>query len=411
VAADPSPSGPGRAPRPPGPRAWLEVLGVATRLGLRSFGGPVAHIGYFRDEYVERRRWIDEHTFADLVALSQFLPGPASSKLGIAIGVLRAGLPGGIAAWVGFTLPSAIALVLFAFGAQRVGPEAVGWLHGLHIVAVAVVALAVWGMARAMAFDVPRGAIAVGAAAVALAWTTGPSEVVLIVAGAVGGWLLLRGEPAPSPAPIRVPIGRSTAMIAGALFVGLLVLLPLSRQLTDNELVGVLDGFYRSGALVFGGGHVVLPILESEVVAAGWISNERFLAGYGAAQAVPGPLFTFAAYLGAAMTPQPNGVVGAVIATVAIFLPGFLLTIAVLPSWAAVRDRADLRGALRGINAVVVGILLAALYDPLWTSAILRPVDVALALGALLALGVGRAPPWIVVLVTAAGGALIGPGG
>jgi chromate transporter len=371
----------------------------------------VAHIGYFRHEYVERRRWVDEPTFTDLVALSQFLPGPASTELGISIGVLRAGLAGGIAAWLGFTLPSAIALVLFAFGAQGLGPEAAGWLHGLKVVAVAVVALAVWTMARQLAFDLPRGAIAAGAAAIAVGWATALSQVLLIVAGGLIGWLVLRGGPsAPIPA-IRVPIGRSTAVGAGIVFVALLVLLPVARQLGDNHAIEIADSFYRTGALVFGGGHVVLPILDGEVVAAGWTSNETFLAGYGAAQAVPGPLFTFAAYLGAAMTPQPNGILGATIATVAIFLPGFLLTIAILPSWSALRGRSDLQGALHGINAVVVGILLAALYDPLWTSAILRPLDVVLAGGALLALGVWRVPPWIVVALTAVGGAVIGPGG
>lgn len=410
MAGDASPLGPGAQPARPDGRAWLEVLRVAGRLGLTSFGGPVAHIGYFRHEYVERRRWVDEPTFTDLVALSQFLPGPASSELGISIGVIRAGLAGGIAAWLGFTLPSAIALVLFAFGAQGLGPEAAGWLHGLKVVAVAVVALAVWSMARQLAFDLPRGAIALGAAAVVLGWAGVQSQVLLIVAGGVIGWLVLRGSPSmPIPA-IRVPIGRSTAVGAGIVFVALLVLLPVARQLGDDHVIEILDSFYRTGALVFGGGHVVLPILEGEVVAAGWTSNETFLAGYGAAQAVPGPLFTFAAYLGTVMTPQPSGVIGAAIATVAIFLPGFLLTIAVLPSWGALRQRSDLQGALRGINAVVVGILLAALYDPLWTSAILRPVDAALALGALLALGVGRVPPWIVVLLAAVGGAVIGPG-
>ena len=411
MADDASLSEAGTGPARPAKRAWLEVLRVAGRLGLTSFGGPVAHIGYFRHEYVERRRWVDESTFTDLVALSQFLPGPASSELGISIGVLRAGLAGGIAAWLGFTLPSAIALVLFAVGAQGLGPEAAGWLHGLKVVAVAVVALAVWSMARQLAFDLPRGAIALGAAAVALVWATVLSQVVLIVAGGMIGWLVLRGSPSTPISAIRVPIGRSTAIGAGVVFVALLVLLPVVRQLGDDHVIEILDSFYRTGALVFGGGHVVLPILEGEVVAAGWTSNETFLAGYGAAQAVPGPLFTFAAYLGAVMTPQPNGIVGAAIATVAIFLPGFLLTIAVLPSWGALRQRSDLQGAIRGINAVVVGILLAALYDPLWTSAILRPVDAALALGALLALGVGHVPPWIVVLLTAVGGALIGPGG
>jgi chromate transporter len=410
VALDPGTS-PRGVPSRPGPHAWLEVLKVAARLGLTSFGGPIAHIGYFRDAYVERRKWVDERTFTDLVAMSQVLPGPASSKLGISIGVLRAGLAGGIAAWIGFTLPSAIAMVLFAVGAQGLGPEAAGWLHGLKVVAVAVVALAVWSMARAMAFDIPRGAIALGAAGIALVWTATLGQVALIVAGGVIGWLVLRGASSAPMAPIHVPIRRASAITAAIVFVALLVGLPIVRQLTSDHTIEVLDSFYRTGALVFGGGHVVLPILEGEVVATGWTTNETFLAGYGAAQAVPGPLFTVAAYLGAVMTPQPNGVIGALLATIAIFLPGFLLTIAVLPSWGVLRLRSDLQAAIRGINAVVVGILLAALYDPLWTTAILRPVDGVLAVAALVALGVWRIPPWIVVVLSAAAGALIGPGG
>jgi chromate transporter len=385
----------------------LEVFGVATRLGLTSFGGPVAHLGYFRHEYVERRRWLDDAAFTDLIALSQFLPGPASSKLGIAVGVLRAGLPGGLAALLGFTLPSAMAMVLFALGARQLGPEADGWLHGLKVVAVAVVGLAVWAMARTLAFDRSRGAIAIASAVVALAWPTSITQVLLIALGGVVGWAILRSASAERAAPLRVPIGRAVSVACGITFVGLLLGLPILRQLTMDHGIEVFDSFYRSGALVFGGGHVVLPLLEEQVVTPGWISEERFLAGYGAAQAVPGPLFTFAAYLGAAMTPAPNGAAGAVIATLGIFLPGFLLTIAVLPWWGVLRQRTDLQAVIRGVNAVVVGILLAALYDPVWTSAILRPIDVALALAAFAALAAWRIPPWIVVVLTAAGGAVI----
>lgn len=410
MATDPSPPASNPVASRPDRHGWIEVLRVAGRLGLTSFGGPVAHIGYFRDEYVQRRRWVDDATFTDLVALSQFLPGPASSELGIAIGAIRAGLAGAIAAWVGFTLPSAIALVLFALGAHELGPDAAGWLHGLIVVAVAVVALAVWSMARAMAFDLTRAALALAAAAIVLVWATPFTQVALIGAGGVIGWLILGRDRSTPASPVRVPIGRAMALAAGVAFVSLLLLLPIVRQVSGNHAIEILDSFYRTGALVFGGGHVVLPILEREVVAAGWTSSDTFLAGYGAAQAVPGPLFTFAAYLGAAMTPQPNGVPGAILATVAIFLPGFLLTIAVLPSWSVLRARPDLQAAVQGINAVVVGILLAALYDPLWTSAIHRPVDVGLALAALLALGLLRLPPWIVVVLSAAGGALIGPG-
>ena len=371
----------------------LEVFGVALRLGLTSFGGPIAHLGYFRTEYVSRRRWLDEATFADLVALSQSLPGAASSKVGISIGILRAGLPGGLAAWLGFTLPSAIALVIFAYGVQQLGPEAAGWIHGLKVVAVAVVALAVWNMARNLAFDRPRGTIAIGAAVAALAIPGGLTQLVVIVVCAFLGWRCLATPSLAPPLRVAVPLGRGVAIAAWALFFGLLILLPVARAATASHSVAIFDSFYRSGSLVFGGGHVVLPLLQHEVVPPGWISNEQFLAGYGAAQAVPGPLFTFSAFLGAAMTPDPRGVVGAAIALVAIFLPSFLLVLATLPSWGAIRTRVGAQAALRGVNAGVVGILLAALYDPVGTSAIGRPIDFALALAAFGALAIWRLPP------------------
>lgn len=386
----------------------LEVLRVALRLGLTSFGGPIAHLGYFRDEYVGRRRWVDEATFADLVALSQSLPGAASSKLGIAIGFLRAGFRGGLAAWLGFTLPSAVVLVLFAFGVQRLGSEAAGWIHGLKIVAVAVVALAVWNMARRLAFDRVRGAVALAAAAVALAIPGGFTQLAIIAVSALVGWRLLGAEASTVTLHVQVPFGRRSAVAAWALLFGLLALLPLLRGLTGDHAIAMADSFYRSGSLVFGGGHVVLPLLQQEVVTPGWIGNETFLAGYGAAQAVPGPLFTFAAFLGAAMTPAPNGALGATIALVAIFLPSFLLTVAVLPSWHALRRRVGAQAALRGVNAGVVGILLAALYTPVGTSAITRPIDAVVAIAALGALAIWRVPPWLVVVLTAAVGGLVG---
>ncbi|MGH9245885.1 MAG: chromate efflux transporter [Acidimicrobiales bacterium] len=386
----------------------LEVFVVATRLGLTSFGGPIAHLGYFRSEYVERRRWLDEPTYADLVAVSQFLPGPASSKLGISIGILRAGLPGGVAAWLGFTLPSAVLMVLFAYGADYLGDGAEGWLHGLKVVAVAVVALAVWSMAKSLAFDRERGTIAILAAIVMLAWSVAAAQVLVIVAGGLIGWYLLRNTDASPDVKVEVPIGRRAAVVSWFLFIGLLVAMPLVRQAADNQVTNIADGFYRSGSLVFGGGHVVLPLLESEVVGPGWVSDEDFLAGYGAAQAVPGPLFTFAAYLGAVMEPEPNGVPGASLALVAIFLPAFLLTVGVLPLWGAMRSHRGLQATLRGVNASVVGILLAALYDPVATSAIEKPTDFALALGAFGALAIWKLPPWLVVVLTAAGGALMG---
>jgi chromate transporter len=395
-----------QATQPPG--SVLEVLVVALRLGLTSFGGPIAHIGYFRDEYVGRRKWVDEPTFADLVAVSQFLPGPASSKLGISLGILRAGLPGGIAAWLGFTLPSAVMLVLFGYGAEELGPGADGWLHGLKVVAVAVVALAVWSMARSLAFDRLRGTIAIAAAVVMLSWNVAAAQVVVIVAGGVVGWRLLRTSDSTPKLNVTVPIGKRAAVVSWVLFFGLLLALPVARHEVESQPLNIADGFYRSGSLVFGGGHVVLPLLEHEVVDPGWVSEEDFLAGYGAAQAVPGPLFTFSAYLGTVMEPEPNGVPGAGLALVAIFLPAFLLTTGVLPLWSALRSKPEVQAVLRGVNAAVVGILLAALYDPVWTSAIEKPTDLALALGAFGALAVWKAPPWLVVLLTAAGGALVG---
>jgi chromate transporter len=385
----------------------LEVFAVALRLGLTSFGGPIAHLGYFKDEYVDRRRWVDEPAYADLVALSQFLPGPASSKLGISIGILRRGLLGGLAAWLGFTLPSAILMVLFAYGAKQVGSSADGWIHGLKVVAVAVVGLAVWSMARSLAWDLRRGPIAIGAAAVMLAWSVAAAQVVVIVAGGVLGWRLLRSHKPPPKLELFVPITKRAAVVAWVLFFGILIALPIVRGATDNQAIAMGDSFYRAGSLVFGGGHVVLPLLQTGLVEPGWLSNEEFLAGYGAAQAVPGPLFTFAAYLGVVVDPEPNGFPGAGLALFAIFLPAFLLTIGVLPLWEVIRSRPSAQAALRGVNAAVVGILVAALWRPVITSAIDDGIDVVLALAAFAALAVWKLPPWLVVVLTAAGGALV----
>ena len=385
----------------------LEVLGVATRLGLTSFGGPVAHLGYFRDEYVVRRRWLDETTYADLVALCQFLPGPASSQVGIAIGITRAGLPGGVAAWVGFTLPSAIALVAFAYGLRGLGVADAGWLHGLKVAAVAVVALAVWGMARSLAPDRARATIAILASMGALLWPTGVGQVAIITVAALVGLRFLPGT-APAPTTRRpVAVGRGLGAAMLGLFFVLLILLPIVRQLVGSQALAVFDSFFRVGSLVFGGGHVVLPLLQAEVVPPGWVTGEEFVAGYGAAQAVPGPLFTFAAYLGAVMGPHPNGLAGAALALVAIFLPSFFMVVGALPFWDALRGRGSFQSALRGVNAAVVGLLLAALYQPVWTSAIHGPADVGLALAAFGLLALWKAPPWLVVIVAAAGGALI----
>jgi chromate transporter len=385
----------------------LEVLGVATRLGLTSFGGPIAHLGYFREEYVTRRKWIDDQTYADLVALCQFLPGPASSQVGISIGTLRAGLLGGLAAWIGFTLPSAFALVIFAYGVNAIGATDAGWLHGLKIVAVAVVAQAVWGMARTLCPDRERATIAVVAALIALASQTAVSQVLIIAVAGLIGWRLL-GAGAPPPAPtIRVPVGRRASLVAWALFFGLLIGLPLARQIVPSLPLAVFDSFYRVGSLVFGGGHVVLPLLQAEVVPPGWVTNEQFIAGYGAAQAVPGPLFTFSAYLGAVMPAPLTGATGAVLALVAIFLPSFLLVIGTLPWWDQLREQVSFQAALRGINAAVVGILLAALYHPVWTSAISSAADFGLALVGAALLMIWKVPPWLVVVVSALGGAIL----
>jgi chromate transporter len=386
-------------------RAVLEVLAVATRLGLTSFGGPVAHLGYFRSEYVVRRRWVDEQTYADLVALCQFLPGPASSQLGIAIGILRAGLLGGVAAWIGFTLPSAVALVLFGLGIRGLDLSDAGWLHGLKVAAVAVVAQAVWGMGRALCPDRERVTIAILAALVVSAWPTAGGQVLVIVLAGVIGLRLFPGSGEASAPRVRVVLGRRLGLAALAVFFALLVASPVLRYLLPAQPIAVFDSFYRAGALVFGGGHVVLPLLQAEVVPPGWVSNEQFLAGYGAAQAVPGPLFTFAAYLGAVMGPRPNGWAGASLALAAIFLPAFLLVVGALPFWDALRARPAFQAALRGINAAVVGLLLAALYHPVWTSAIHTTSDFALALAAFGLLAWWRLPPWLVVAFAAAGGA------
>jgi chromate transporter len=385
----------------------FEVLWVATRLGLTSFGGPVAHLGYFRNEYVVKRKWLSEKTFADLIALCQFLPGAASSKLGMSIGILRAGPLGGLAAWIGFTLPSAAALTAVAMLTKDASPHTIDMLHGLKVVAVAVVAQAVWGMAKNLAPDKPRGTIAIAAAALVFILPIGFGQLTIIAVSALIGWRFLDSDADQEPAHVPVPVPRWVGVTCWVLFLGLLAGLPILRSVVDSQPLAMSDSFFRSGALVFGGGHVVLPLLQSQVVPPNWISNDHFLAGYGFAQAVPGPLFTFAAYLGAAMNQPPNGVAGAALALVAIFLPSMLLTYGALPWWGSLRGRPAAQAALRGVSAAVVGILLAALYSPVWTSSILRPADFALALGAFGLLMIWKCPPWIVVLLTGIGGALI----
>ncbi|MBI4528693.1 MAG: chromate transporter [Deltaproteobacteria bacterium] len=383
----------------------LEVLWASTRLGLTSFGGPIAHLGYFHEEYVQRKKWIDEQSYADLVALCQFLPGPASSQVGIAIGIARARLLGGVAAWLGFTMPSALALIAFAFGIGAFASAAdAGWLHGLKVVAVAVVAQAVWGMARSLCPDRERATIAIFAAIVTLAWQSAVGQVLSIAIAGVVGLIIFPGTTLSSLSHIRFPIGKKSGIAAWIIFFTLLFGLPLLRQIAPSHALEVFDSFFRVGSLVFGGGHVVLPLLQAEVVGPGWVTNEQFVAGYGAAQAVPGPLFTFSAYLGAVMAPEPNGWTGACIALVAIFFPSFLLVTGALPFWDLLRSVPVFQSALKGINAAVVGLLLTALYTPVWTSAIHTPADFGLGLVAFGLLMFWKFPPWLVVALTAIGG-------
>lgn len=391
----------------------LEVLSVFLKLGLSCFGGPIAHIGYFRDEFVVRRKWIDEHAYADLVGLCQFLPGPASSQVGFSIGLMRAGYLGALAAWTGFTLPSAIVLVLFAYGAGALnGPVGTGLLHGLKLTAVAIVAQAVWGMARSLCPDRERASIAVVAALLILFSTSSLVQISAIALGGIAGlWLCRSGSVAPSghvdmPGHVHMPVTRRAGLVALIAFFVLLVGLPVLRGLTGSSALALFDAFYRSGALVFGGGHVVLPLLREAFVTPGWLTDDAFLAGYGAAQAVPGPLFTFAAYLGTVVTPEPHGLAGAVLGLIGIFLPGMLVLIGVLPFWDAFRQRAGTQAVMRGVNAAVVGILGAALYNPVWTSSVLSPRDFGIALTGFVLLVAWRAPPLVVVAFSAVAGVM-----
>lgn len=388
------------------PGSASEVFLAFLKLGLTSFGGPIAHLGYFRDELITRRRWLDERGYADLVALCQFLPGPASSQVGFSLGVLRGGgLLGGLAAWTAFTWPSALLLLAFAYGASAFnGPVAEGVIHGLKLVAVAVVAQAVWGMARSLAPDRPRAGIAVAALFLVVFVTGSFGQLGAIVLGAAAGLVFCRAAPQAGAGQLTFPVSRRAGAVALIAFVLLLVVPQLLATGLQSQALALFNAFFRSGALVFGGGHVVLPLLQAEVVDPGWVSPGTFLAGYGAAQAVPGPLFTFAAYLGAVVDPSPHGVAGAVIALVAIFLPGMLLVYGTLPYWDVFRSRPMAQAAMRGTNAAVVGILGSALYNPVWTSAIANPRDFAVAVLAFVLLTVGRVPPWIVVALTALGG-------
>lgn len=385
----------------------FEVLRVFLKLGLSCFGGPIAHIGYFRDEFVVRRKWIDEHAYADLVALCQFLPGPASSQVGFSIGLMRGGYLGALAAWTGFTLPSAAALVLFAYGAGALqGPVGQGLLHGLKLTAVAIVAQAVWGMARTLCPDRARASIAVVAALMLLISAASLAQIGAIALGGFAGLWLCRGGPSAPSGHVEMPVSRTAGLVALTGFFVLLVALPALRGLTGSSGLALFDAFYRSGALVFGGGHVVLPLLREAFVTSGWLSDDAFLAGYGAAQAVPGPLFTFAAYLGAVVAPEPHGLAGAVLGTIGIFLPGVLILLGALPFWDSFRKHASAQAIMRGVNAAVVGVLGAALYTPVWTSSVHGPRDFAIALVGFMLLTVWRAPPLVVVAFSAAAGVL-----
>lgn len=394
-------------PKPAGNVA--EVFLAFLRLGLTSFGGPIAHLGYFRAEFVERRKWLSESSYADVVALCQFLPGPASSQVGFTLGILRGnGLLGGLAAWFAFTMPSAIILFAFAMGATALtGPVAEGILHGLKLVAVAVVAQAIWGMASSLTPDRERAGIALAAVAIVVFVGGSFGQISAIALGAVAGLALCRGNGPGPTGHLGFSVSHRHGAVALVVFAALFVITPLIAVKTGSQGLALFDAFYRSGALVFGGGHVVLPLLQAEVVTPGWVSNADFLAGYGMAQAVPGPLFTFAAYLGAVTGPPPNGLAGATIALVALSLPGLLLVYGMLPYWDALRQRPAAQAAMRGTNAAVVGILGAAFYNPVWISAVLTPRDFAVALTGFLLLTVWKFAPWIVVILLAAAGAIL----
>ena len=382
---------------------WSVFL-VFLRLGLTSFGGPIAHLGYFRDEFVVRRRWLSERRYADLVALCQFLPGPGSSQVGIALGLSRAGYSGALAAWLGFTLPSAIALILFASLLMQHGNLAPGVVQGLKVVAVAVVAQAIWGMARSLCPDRLRVTLMAAATIAVLLLTTVWSQLLVLLITGLFGVLMIKPADDPQPEIQASSVSRRAGGLALGVFVVLLVGLPVLTTLVPSQLLAMFDSFYRVGSLVFGGGHVVLPLLQAETVDAGLVDVELFMAGYGATQAVPGPLFTFAAFLGTAMNTGLPSWLNGLICLVAIFLPSFLLVIGVMPFWEQLRHNRRTQAALAGINAGVVGLLLAALYQPMWSTAIQGPGDFALALAALIALVFWKLPPWLVVTATAVAG-------
>ncbi|AKR43970.1 chromate efflux transporter [Methylophilus sp. TWE2] len=386
----------------------VHIFIIFLKLGLTSFGGPIAHLAYFREEFVTKRRWLTEHAYADLVALCQFLPGPASSQVGIAIGLSRGGIAGAFASWLGFTLPSFIALVMFAGLLTHVSGLSEGpWLHGLKVVAVAVVAQAIWGMSKTLCPDARRATLAIISAMIVACAPGLYSQLgVIILSGIVGCFWLKHHHGLPHQ-PMQVPISKASGIIILSVFISLLLFIPIMHDGYDSHLLAMFDSYFRAGSLVFGGGHVVLPLLQAETVSQGWVSNDLFLAGYGAAQAVPGPLFTFAGYLGAVSNAQPNGLLGGGVALAAIFLPAFLLVLGALPLWESIRQYPSIQHAMLGINAAVVGLLIAAFYNPVWTSAILSSQDFGLALLAFLMLMFWKLPPWLVVMIGALAATLL----
>nr|WP_236561124.1 chromate transporter [Pontibacillus sp. HMF3514] len=384
-------------------KTYLEIFLISLRLGLTSFGGPVAHLGYFQDEYVKRRKWLDDKSFADLIALCQFLPGPASSQVGISIGMVRGGIIGGICSWIGFTLPSVIALVIFALAINGTSIEGASWVSGLKLVAVAVVAHAIMNMGKKLTPDLPRITIAMITAFILLFYQTAVSQIALIIVAGIVGIMLFQNKELPQGNDVGLTYKKRTGIISLSLFFILLIGIPFVASWSSSIYVTIFDTFYRVGSIVFGGGHVVLPLLEAEVVPNGFISKEMFLAGYGATQAVPGPMFTFASFIGTVM----SGVSGAVVATIAMFLPSFFLLIGVLPFWDDLRKVKRVRAALLGVNAAVVGLLIAALYDPIWTSAITSSKDVAVGLAAFTLLYFWKVPAWLVVILTVLGNVVI----
>ncbi|KQZ13710.1 chromate transporter [Mesorhizobium sp. Root554] len=384
---------------------FASIFLIFLRLGLISFGGPVAHLGYFRDEFVTRRRWVDDRHYADLVSLCQFLPGPASSQVGFSLGLLRGnGLIGGLAAWLGFTLPSAVLMLGFGLGAALLaGPTADAIVHGLKLVAAAIVAQALWGMTRSLVPDLPRALIALAALAISLAVGGFLGQIGPIVLGGLFGAYFCTAKAGMAPSSLPVPVSRQAGLAAVAAAMLLFVALPLAATLGGGaHIVGQFNAFYQSGALVFGGGHVVLPLLQASVVEPGWVSQESFLAGYGLAQALPGPLFTFAAYLGASMAPGFAGIVLGLMALIAIFLPGLLLVYGALPFVGALRANARTDAAMQGTNAAVVGVLAAAFYDPVLVGSLFSLFDACLALASFAVLVFARAPSWAVVLLVPA---------